>query len=233
MKKTMILLLISLLSVSVFPQRAAKPAAKTSNDVDSNEEITGPGDLFIDNFDDNGNSWAVGDENEYSLEIDKGWMTFRHKRSEGSYLVWNWSLLDGGYPFSIETKMKHTAGVDDYGYGLTWGLKDADNFNTFNLTNNGYYRICRMKDGEWYEYVGWTESYQVNSYGLPNVLKIVKDENKVFFYINGNNVHVMNYDGVFGDGVGFVIWKNQTIDIDYLNVYGSIDLDLIWDMFEE
>ncbi|MCF7867280.1 MAG: hypothetical protein K9N09_01145 [Candidatus Cloacimonetes bacterium] len=189
--------------------------------------------LLVDSFDNNDNSWTTGDDDERSIEIQNGKMTFQHKRTEGSYLVWNWSYMDGDYPFTIETSMKQTGGVDDRGYGVMWGVDNADNFYTFNISDNGFYRIGKMKEGEWTEYVGWTESYLINTYGSTNTLKLVKEGNKINFYINGTYVNQITYEDIFADGVGYVIWRNQTLDIDYLNVYGSDDWELWWDMLDD
>ncbi|MDO9577183.1 MAG: hypothetical protein Q7J16_04810 [Candidatus Cloacimonadales bacterium] len=164
-------------------------------------------------------------------KIENGKLTYQHKLDEGGYYLWNYSYLDGDYDFTIETSIKHVSGVENYGYGLNWGMKDVDNYYSFDITSNGYFRIAKTEGDEWSEFVEWTTTSLIYSSGY-NKLSVKKVGNKVKFYINDSYVNEIDYADFFSDGVGFAIWRNQTIEVDYLTVYGIEDWELWWDYLD-
>jgi hypothetical protein len=196
------------------------------------------GIVMIESFNNNDNDWPVGEDEEYSSKIENSALTFEHKRDESSFMLWNLTYLDDYNPYVIETKLKHVNGLVEYGFGLIWGVKDLDSFYTFNISDNGYYRIALDKNGEWEDIVAWTESAYVHKNNGTNILKVIKKNNKIAFYINGYFVNQIDNVVLFGHGVGYIIWLNQTIQIEELNIYGQLDYDLLeeddlWWYFDE
>lgn len=220
MKNLLVVCFILIFTFSLFSQSSTEQSAVEEAEME---------ELLYDTFEDNSKEWTLGDNEDYLLKMENGKMIFRHKDTEGSYFTWQWSYLDGNKPFLIESTMSHTAGVDNKGFGLTWGIENGSNYFTFNITDNGYYRIGRMKEGEWHEYVDWTQSSRINTNGIRNSLQLEKEGDKIKFYINGSYVDQINYENIFADGVGFVIWGDQTIEIDHLTVKGTTDWDLLYD----
>ena len=232
MKKIAFFLLICLfIQLNVFAQAAAKPSARSSTETQTETDSDKPYYVFTDYFSDNTNNWSIKDTADMMSKIENGVLTFGHKRNESGYYLWNWSYLDGDYDFTIETSIKHVSGVDSYGYGLTWGMEDIDNYYCFDITQNGYFRVAKHQKGEWYEYLGWTSTNHVKYYDY-NKLTVKRIGNLLKFYINDSYVHEMPYQAFFGDGVGYDIWRNQTIAVDYLTVYGVEDWDLWWDLWD-
>ncbi|MCF7792515.1 MAG: hypothetical protein K9N09_01150 [Candidatus Cloacimonetes bacterium] len=215
MKNLLVVCFILIFAFPLFSQSSSEQSV-TEQQVEMVE-------LLYDTFEDNSEEWPLGDNEDYLLKIENGKLIFRHKNTEGSYYIWQWSCLNGDEPFLIESTMNHTAGAENYGFGLLWGLDNAENYFTFNITDNGYYRIGRKKEGEWHAYVDWTQSSRINTNGIRNSLQLEKEGDKIKFYINGSYVDQIDFETIFADGVGFVIWGDQTIEIDHLTVKGSGD----------
>jgi len=175
-------------------------------------------DIFIEDFLTNSNNWPIADDEEVATDIVAGSYSFEYKSDDAAYYVWYPIPIDTNRDFEIKSKMYHSTGRDDRGYGLVWGMKDVSNYYTFNITNNGYYRISELKNGEWYDLIPWTESDCINTYSLSNVLTIKKLGDTYYFYINNLRVDEMNFRSFFGDQIGYVIFMSQKIMIDYLHV---------------
>ena len=135
----------------------------------------------------------------------------------------------------IETNIKHVAGVDDYGYGLTWSIKDVDNYYAFEISANGYYRISKTIEGEWSAIRDWTENSLINTY-MSNKLAVQKDGDQLKFFLNDSYLDQIPFVPFIDYGVGYVIWRDQTIEVDDLRVRGTYYLDydeLLDEMIDE
>jgi hypothetical protein len=183
--------------------------------------------VLKENFSDNVNDWFVGGDEDCTVAIENGLLTFHHLREDGSFLIYNISYLDDSQPYTIETKIKHISGVEEYGYGFIWGIQDINNFYSFNLTASGYYRVGRMINDTWEDIIGWTESSHIEKNHESNLLSIKKKGDKVSFYINNNYVNQIDSEKLPGHEVGYIIWRKQTIQVDHLYIYGELDVDLI------
>lgn len=185
--------------------------------------------LLNDRFANNDNLWAEDNNDIYRFKIKNNATTFEHKRTEGFYMVWIWSYMDVDDPYIIETEITHKSGTDDYGFGLIWGVSDVDNFHTINLSGNGYYRIGKTANSEWSQFVSWTPSSFVRESPASNIIRLAVQDDMIKFYLNGFFLTEISNEKVAGDGVGFVIWKNQTIEINNLIIQGTEDEDLLMD----
>ena len=188
-------------------------------------------------FDDNENNWKISDDEHAKTSLSNGKFIFQHKKEDNSYFSWNHFDLSDDEPFTIETTLKHKAGQTNFAYGLIWGIIDVKNFFTFNISETGYYRISRNKDSSWTDYVGWTHSNYINTNGESNELSIKKIDNKLKFYINDNFVNQIDFEEFFANGIGFVIWGQQTIEIEDLMIDGfkeefKIDMEDFEDVFD-
>ncbi|MBC8527787.1 MAG: hypothetical protein H8D22_13205 [Candidatus Cloacimonetes bacterium] len=174
--------------------------------------------IFEEYFEDNRNEWVETEDENMMTKIQNGKFIFEHKREESSYYTWNFIDIDQDKDFIIETTMKHLNGLDNFGYGLVWGLKDIDNYFSFEISDNGYYRITKTENSDWEALVDWTEPSYVHTYGGTNKLSIKKSGNQLKFYINDNYVNQTPFKRFFGNAIGYVIWKNQAIEIDNLKI---------------
>ena len=178
--------------------------------------------IFTEDFTDNSLKWFEGNDDEMYAEVKNGYYYFQHKEEDGSYFLWNYVELIPEKDFEISTTITHTGGVNDYGYGLVWGMEDLGNLYSFNISDNGYYRYGKYVNDEWEILIGWTESDLLRSYNATNTLTVEKKFSQYNFYINGEWVDSYTFEPFFGNNIGYVIYKDQMIKIDDLVVKQAI-----------
>ncbi|NJN50125.1 MAG: hypothetical protein HC798_02560 [Polaribacter sp.] len=61
-------------------------------------------------------------------------------------------------------------------------------------------------------------SYVNQDNGKTNTLKVKKENGFYKFYINNNFVYQTDFEAFFGNEIGYVVFNNQEIAVDYLRV---------------
>ncbi len=175
--------------------------------------------LLNDDFNNNANLWAVGNTKDYYLGINAGKYSFEHKNTSGGWSSTLKSDLDQTRNFEISAEIKKVTGVSNYGYGLTWGRKDANNQYVFLISSDGNFKIKKMKQGNSTLLQDWKKTNYINKgNGVTNILSIRKNKNTLNFYINNNFVASKEFTPFYGTRMGFIIYANQKISINKLNV---------------
>lgn len=191
-----------------------KPQPRREKDVDANLTT-----VFYDDFNDNNNDWSLGDDNTRTFSIRNGKFYFNHKLEDYSYINSQYVNLDESKDFAIEAQFNKISGVQNNGFGLVWGRENSQNQYDFTVTGNGYFEVMKIKNGEFEELQGWTKSSYINQgNGATNKLTVKKLGNQLKFYINDYYVTATNYGAAFGNYLGFVVYDQQEVSIDYLDV---------------
>jgi len=188
--------------------------------LDNKKEVTyNDGEFAINEpFNNNNNEWLESDTEATRYVIKNGKYYFKHKKNTSGYSSYITKYFDDTKDFEIETKIDKVSGVTNYSYGILWGKRDKNSYR-FYITGNGYYKIVRNKNGEEEVIVKWTKNSSIRTgNGNSNVLKIKKQGNIYKFYINGTYVNETDYEPFFGNKIGYVVFNNQEIAIDYLTV---------------
>ena len=74
-------------------------------------------------------------------------------------MSWNDSIqTPEGRDVSLEADMSKTAGPDDRGYGLVWGVLDANNLYRFEVSGDGHFAIFRNSRGILSPILNWEEA---------------------------------------------------------------------------
>ena len=173
---------------------------------------------FSDQFDNNSNEWFTGKDDKKDFSIRNGKYYLNHKRNEKGWATYDNHYIDASKDFEIETKLDKISGVNNYGYGLIFGKK-GDNDYRFYISSSGYYKVARMIDNKEQVLKKWTTSTYVNSgNSKSNTIKVKKEGNYYKFYVNDHNVYQMDYEAFYGNELGFVVYNNVEVAVDYLRV---------------
>ena len=187
----------------------------------SNKNIPS-GFVLNEDFNNNNNSWYEGETDKISATVESGNYSFEHKQEKNSYNAWITINLDEDKNYVLETEIKKVSGIDDNGYGIVWGVKDADNKLEVTLTGNGNYSITKWADGKYEDLVPWTVSSYINKWnGATNKIKIIKDGSYLKLFINDNYVNQVSATSFYGQKIGFTIYKDQKIEVNYIKAYYS------------
>ncbi|MBS4029348.1 MAG: caspase family protein [Ignavibacteriales bacterium] len=183
-----------------------------------------PNYLFSDNFYDNSNNWFIQDDATAFIQVEEGQYILEYLLEEKSWLSWR-DLPAINKDFSIEAKIEHISGVENYGYGLVWGLKDANNTYAFNISADGYYQVGKWDDGSWSNILEWTSSNDIRQGNYAsNVLRIQRRGSNYEFYVN--DIYLTSLSGLpfFGNKFGFNVNRHQRIAIDFVKVKNIDDV---------
>jgi len=179
----------------------------------------GPGEIiFKDNFDDNSGNWSIMDTPEVSLGISQGKYVMTDKRESGTWFAYQRQPGLSEFNFEIECDVKHTAGVTNYGYGITFGLRDAKNTYNFLIDDNGRYIYGKILNNKFISIIPWTQSSLINQANGTNRLAVRRKAQKLEFIINGQIVNSSAFEYLPGDRVGFMVECRQTVEFDNLIV---------------
>jgi hypothetical protein len=184
----------------------------------SNYTYSDSGYHFSEQFTDNSNDWSITDNDKTHFRIKNGKYYLRHKRTSKGWNVHQQHIIDTNKDFEIETKIDKISGVTDYGYGFIFGKKGNSGFR-FYITSSGYYKVARGVDGKEEVIKKWTTTNFANTGNMKsNVLKVKKQNGYYKFYINDNYVFQTEFEEFFGNNMGYVLYNDQEIAIDYLRV---------------
>ena len=167
--------------------------------------------VFDDFFLDNRNKWSEKDSNDVSLKFEGGSYTFEHKRNSGNWMTWMSINADWSKDFCVHAIIEKVSGVDDYGYGIIWGLKDVDNLHCFLVSGDGHYRVDRCESDKWTELQTWVKSDAVRKGNTTNWFSVCKQGQGIRFYINDDLLLTKSTDDLLsepGDCIGFYV-SNQ------------------------
>ena len=191
-----------------------------NNDIIKNDTKSRGDLLFSDNFDNsNPNQWLERNDGETDFRLSNGKYYIRHKRKEKGWSKNISKYFDSSKDFEIETKIDKISGVTNHAYGLMWGLEGGNSFR-FYIASSGYYKIVRTINSKEEVIVKWTKSSTVNqNNGASNILKVKREGDYYKYYINNRYVTKTDFEEFHGDRIGYVVYNDQEIAIDYLKVY--------------
>ncbi len=184
----------------------------------SNYTYSNAGFHFSDQFTNNTNGWYTGSDEKRDFSIKNGKYYLKHKRNQKGWSAYQEQPIDTNRDFEIETKIDKISGINNYGYGLIFGKKGDSDFR-FYISSNGYYKVARMVNNNEQVIKKWTTTSYVNTGNKKsNVLKVKKEKDYYKFYINGNYVYQTDFENFYGNDLGFVVYNNQEVAVDYVRV---------------
>ncbi|MDC0178141.1 trypsin-like peptidase domain-containing protein [Polaribacter sp.] len=122
------------------------------------------------------------------------------------------SPLELSENFSIETNFTKTSGPNDSSFtGIIFNYKNWDNYVSFKISGNGYYRIDREFEEIDFEIEDWKRSSKINKYNASNTLKILKLGKKIHFSINGEIVKSIDSFNITSNKVGLIMGESNVV----------------------
>jgi hypothetical protein len=145
--------------------------------------------VITDGFDDNANGWAIGDVDN-SFVVGTRTITnslYRWEAEARQGVTW-WSgpEMDAVGDCYLAVNGRVTGDERGARYGLIFRYVDPDNYYQFGIYR-GYFRCAGVYDGEWIDFIDWTESDAIVSGGV-NRLEVVAKGHQMTFHINGQYV---------------------------------------------
>jgi hypothetical protein len=172
---------------------------------------------LYDHFYDNKKEWLLQNNKEVEITMN-GHYTMTNK-TDGFYSAWNSADLGPFFDnYSIETELVHEGGTDEWGYGLTFGLKDIENRFIF-ILSDGFAYIAKRKNGSPEVIMKWKEFDFINKGNYAtNHLEVRKVNGQWSFYVNHQLVHSCPAQSFFGNNFGLYVEDKQKITMNYIKV---------------
>ena len=178
---------------------------------------------FKDEFNDNANEWWTGTNEQSSMKIENGKYVITTFIKDEGRLVRLPVFWDKQKDFSLEVTIVQKSGSDDHGFGLLWGDLDGK-YHEFTITTNGYYKIrspeTAKKINEWVPYK------KINPMGSENVLRIEQRKSNWYFYINDDQVAVIDPLPLYGSKIGIITHTNMVMEVDHFIFRHDVRINL-------
>ena len=112
--------------------------------------------IFEEYFEDNYLKWMQGSSHEYSAEVKDGVYHIEYKHPDGIWHFWQSIPVHPDTSFYIESKILPQLQTQNSVYGITWGIKDVNNYNAFLVSNMGNASVITCRGGQFQRIVNWT-----------------------------------------------------------------------------
>lgn len=173
-----------------------------------------PGDLiYVTTFDDNASGdWTEYPANQMSSQVTDGVMRIT-VNDPGRGLYSEASPYFRNFDVQVHARVKGGVfdGTNNNGYGILFRQYDRANYYIFLVSSDGSYRVKRVSENREQFLSDWIFTDAIHTeLGMMNVLRVVGDQDRFQFYINGtlmqlcipNNIDTIStmFNGVCLDG---------------------------------
>jgi len=175
--------------------------------------------LFEEHFIDNIHGWYLVNDQDKRFEIVNEKYIIESKRG-GRWISQRRIPLNQLADFKIDMTVQKILGTDNYGFGMSWGSKDVNNYYIFVITGSGYFIHERIDNDKPERILSKFEDSIHKGSGSPNALSIQKSGNNLEFYINNKLVGKTPFSPFFGDYLGCVVYSgNEAITVEFNDLY--------------
>lgn len=136
--------------------------------------------------------------------------------------------FDSTANYQIKALVELNKGGNGNAYGIVWGYVDHNNYNSFEISNFGEYRICKIVSGSRKIIVPWTDYDGIVHEQIGDddfFLEIERQDGYLNFSLGANDleekikeVTTLQDDFHTGTGVGFTVTGKQQIKASFLTV---------------
>jgi len=177
--------------------------------------------IFTDNFDNNNNSWAMGDNIINKGEMKDGYFYWQSLNDKAHTTTRTVNMNYDG-DFEIESEIKYiSGGSGTAGISLIFGKGDGCEYEIMFTGNSSKFQIdsYSSKSQKTTEIFPFTSSEHINKAGYHNKLTVRKVGRQWYFFINTKFVYTMDAPEVCGKKVGFMVPSYATIAISYISIH--------------
>ncbi len=176
--------------------------------------------VFFDNFDNNVNRWWLGDNSEAYGAVEKGNYILEWR---GNLPIWyslNGIIFDFTKDFEIETSIKQTSGADGNLFGLIFDKSDNGEYGFIvnGKSESVVYRDIKDENRRFIKDGGEVIRDIKVTYNEYSKLTIRKIGGEIYFFVNEVFLKSGPSNNFISNKIGFEIWYNSRIYIDYLKV---------------
>lgn len=183
---------------------------------------------FTDDFSSNPNNWWVGEDENFSSEIDDGKMVLNFEGENVFKVLWKPIPIYYEKDFLIKADFKQLSGVDNHGYGLVWASSNTSNMYYFIISSNQNFCIYENNNGKWNPLKKWTSSNLINEMEQMNKMEINQKNKKLSFLINGVSVLDTTCFEAYGSYTGFILNNTMEVEIDNLEIkYDTAKINIV------
>lgn len=185
--------------------------------------------------------FAQGEITE-TFDADGGWVVSGgkavEKHEDGTYIIKNkerdgyvWAEKeigkvekDADFRATVKARLQsisEAGGDNQYGIALGGapGCGDTSDKSYYVLAvnNDTTYALAEIQNGDTVSYVDWTKHYIVKPGLKSNELSIVKENDRVYYQINGYNIHQTPFTGSYVDKVALLVGVRSAVAFDSLH----------------
>jgi len=175
--------------------------------------------IFEEHFRDNIHGWYLVNDQDKRFEIVNGQYIIESKRG-GNWITSRRIPLNQSADFKIHMTVQKISGTDDYGFGMSWGGKNLNNYYMFVMTGSGYFIHERIDNSKPERILSKFEDSINKGSGSSNALSLQKSGNHLEFYINNKLVGKTPFSPFFGDYLGCIVYSgNDAITVGFTDIY--------------
>ena len=175
--------------------------------------------VIAEQFYNNDNHWTLGKGKNYDCTISEGFYSIHNTSIKEDFKTSIQANIDFDKEnFLVETVIGVCKKEDKNSYGLVFGLyADQSDYHTFLINSSGSFSVNHFYKQSGHSIQTWKPSEAISKTG-KNKLKIKREYNCVYFYINNVQVFAScEYKG-FGHGFGFYTEAGTCVNADYINI---------------
>ena len=173
--------------------------------------------VYEDQFDTHTNHWPEYQNSRASAMIEDGEYHIQHNEKKGFHVVIHPYGVATGMDSMIQVSISDVRGSGKYSYGFIFGAKDTTNNYSFQIRSGNMYVIEKMIDGKRIEIAKGPIDNIFSSNNFGTTLKLVKQNNKIRFYVDEYYVDELPLAKADfpGDLVGFLVEGRVKISVDW------------------
>jgi hypothetical protein len=174
--------------------------------------------VLRENFNDNHNAWGIFPDTKPSYAIYNG-KYIMDVTDSSTYCSMISVNIDTTKNYSISAIAVHTSGTNTYGYGLSFGGTDPNNYYLFSISDGGYFSFGKFVAGTFSSLIKWTTNAAIKTGNyVENKLQVTKEGRSWKLLVNDQLLSTIDAMPLMGSKAGFSVSVYQRIEFDDLTI---------------